>query len=351
MKVLVIAPNSLRYCPYAFFYIKLLRANAIDFDVVYADRYQLKEQFDFSAISFPWDPAKSRISQFLAYRKFLSRIAKRDQYDKVIVLTTLMAVLVNDILIKRFKNNYIVDVRDFTYENIFLYRVFEKKAIQNSSATLISSSRFTDFLPAFDYVPIYNVPDVLDSDSTFEKKSRGEVITIGYVGSIAYRSQCEKLLRLVERDDRFRFALHGNDMSGDYFETLIKNEGITKTEYFGSYLPSEKPSIIEKCDILFNAYGNGSPLLLCALSNKLTDAAIYKKAVLNSPGTFMHEKLGICSYASDLNDASDLDGLYEWYMNLNAEEVGRHYCDLIQEIKETNSRAVHVVSEWLRQPR
>ncbi len=348
MKVLIIAPNSLRYCPYAFFYINLLKQKGIDFDVAYADRYALNEQYDFNTAVFNWDKSKSRLSQFYKYRKFLSKLIKTGKYDKAVALTTLMAVLLNDILAKRFKDNYIVDVRDFTYENYGIYRYFEKKAIKKSRVTVISSDRFRDFLPEFDYTSIYNVPENLESDSTFTPKKEGDILKISYVGSIAYTAQCEKLLRLVEKDDRFRFELHGNDMKGDYFEKLIKAENIKNTRYFGAYLPEEKADIVKACDVLFNAYGNGSPLLLCALSNKLTDAAIFKKAVLNSPNTFMHQKLDFCSFASDLNDIEDLDRLYNWYLALDGEKVDKFYADMVAEIKETNKNAVNTVLDILK---
>lgn len=348
MKVLIIAPNSLRYCPYTFFYIDILKKRNIKFDIVYADRHKLNEAYDFQAISFKWDSSKSKINQFWNYRKFLNHIIFEKKYDKVIALTTIIAVLINDILIRKFKNNYIVDVRDFTYENNFLYRIFEKRVIQNSNTTLISSSRFTDFLPKFPYISVYNVPQNFNFEKIKKKETkRNNIIKISYVGSIAYKTQCEKLLYLVERDDRFRFELHGNDMSGDYFQNLIKNKNIKNTKYFGPYTPIEKSMIIEESDILFNAYGNQSQLLRCALSNKLADAAIYKKVVLNSPNTFMHEKLGICSYAIDLNNVHDLNGLYEWYINLDEEKINEHLNCLIDDIKNTNLNAIKYISEWL----
>lgn len=91
--------------------------------------------------------------------------------------------------------------------------------------------------------------------------------------------------------------------------------------FHGAYSAAEKESILQKVDILFNAYGNGIPLLDYALSNKLYDSLIYKKPILTCPGTYMTEMAGPFAYPIDLSRETSLDALYNWYMKVDGSKA------------------------------
>lgn len=336
MKVLICALNSLRYCPYVNFYIDICRNNKIDFCVLYPDRGMLKEHFDYSTIRFDWNHKGNNIIQLLKYRKFASKIINSDKYDYIIILTTGAAVLHAKELLKK-KRHFLVDVRDYTREYNYFYYTIEKKIILQADDVVLSSPRFREFLPDRNYIDAFNVPKEIKDEKI--KFNLERPIRIAYVGTIAYPEQCELLMRLVEKDERFRFELYGNDINGDRIKNFISDNHIKNSKYFGTYKPEKKEEIIINSDILFNAYGNNKPLLRYALSNKLTDAAMYKKVVLNSPDTCMDELLGECSYAIDLLKEENLDGLYEWYENINPLEVEKYLNKLLMKIISTNSEA------------
>lgn len=254
-------------------------------------------------------------------------------------------MLLSRALLKK-NRKYIVDVRDYTREDNFAYKFIEDKVIRRAKGVLISSPDFREFLPKRDYIDIYNASGSIESKEEVNINC-SIPIKIAYIGTIAYPEQCEKLMVLVEKDERFRFDLYGNDLNGSRIENFIKKNNLKGSHYWGSYQPIEKPGIIRNTDILFNAYGNRTPLLKYALSNKLTDAAIYKKVVLNSPDTCMNKLLGNCSYPIDLDTEIDLNKLYEWYSGLDVKDTQEYLDGLLRKIITTNGNAYKKVTKLL----
>ena len=61
---------------------------------------------------------------------------------------------------KKYKGKYIVDIRDFTLENIPFYRKAEQTVVKNSYSTVISSRGYKEFLPDYDYKVVHNYTEV-----------------------------------------------------------------------------------------------------------------------------------------------------------------------------------------------
>lgn len=316
----------------------------VDFSVMYPDRGMLNETYPFNTICYKWNSKGNSIIQMVKYMLYGSEIIRGNEFDFIFALGTGSAVLMAGPIL-RSKKKYIVDVRDYTREDNWLYYKIEEKILRQAECVVISSPRFREFLPPkLDYVDVYNISNQSASESEF-KLNRNLPIVIGYVGTVAYPDQVELLMKLVENDSRFRFEIYGNDPNEDRISRIITENNYSNSSYNGPYAPEEKPEIVKSIDILFNAYGNDSALLKYAISNKFTDAAIYKKVVLNSPGTSMHSSLGMCSFALDLKEASSLDGLYEWYSSLNKERVQKYLSELLINIIETNRKAKKKIIE------
>lgn len=339
MKVLIVAGTNLRYCPYANLYIDLFEEQDIAFDVLYANRNSIEENYDFSTVVYKWNNRCNKYIELMNYRRYILNYINKNSYTCVILLTTVIAVALSSSL-KRMNIKYIVDIRDYTHEDLLPFYILEANSINNAECCIISSPRFREFLPKHDYIDVYNAPRYIASQTDGLRKNDGSTpIRIAYIGTIAYPNQCIKLMELVERDERFVFELYGNDINGNLIDTYIKQHALNRSRFNGPYEPKDKHEIIQSSDILFNAYGNDSPLLRYALSNKLTDAVMYYKPVLNSPETCMHATLSYCSYAIDFEDTLDLEQLYEWYNELDETEFNRTCNDIVARIQDVNERA------------
>ena len=99
----------------------------------------------------------------------------------------------------------------------------------------------------------------------------------------------------------------------------IAQASCERIKFYGPYKPAEKVGIMENVDILFNAYGFGNKLVDYALSNKLYDSFYMRIPLLTSPNTAMSEEAGDFSFDIDFDKVDSLDGLYEWYCNIDAD--------------------------------
>lgn len=349
MKVGIIAANKLRFSPYAFFYADILRELGIDYEFVVPDRSkETRDESDEKIRTVPWNEGLHNLVNYSIFSARVRRICKQS-YDFVIVLTAPNAVFFAPWITRLFPQKYIVDIRDYTFEKYGLYRAMEKIAFQSSAMNVISSPEFTTFLPESTYYVTHNITTPLSASSAKFKKNTAHII-IGYVGSIGYAEQCEKMIELVAKDARFSFLFYGTGDDEERLKRYVseRNYGSDRIRFFGAYKPDQKSAILRKVDILFNCYGNGSTGVRCLLANKLYDGLYYHIPILNSPNTYMDKMSGKLSYALDLEKEKNLDGLWSWYQNLDGQEVDLYADRTYQEMAAQNMRTKAAIVDILK---
>lgn len=322
MRVGIIAANNIRYSPYIFFYTDILSKNDIEYELIYPDRNGLEENFDGVSYTLPWNSKMPTLFSYALYSNSVIKVIKQRKYDALIVLTGVNAAYLGLWLKQNYAKRYIVDIRDYSHENILPYFKLESMAVQKSLMNVISSAKFTEFLPKADYSVCHNVNQTEAEHADYSFCKANGIIRIGYVGALSYIDQCKRLMKLVAVDQRFSLDFYGSSVSEpilkEYAQEII---GCDRIRFHGAYSRSEKEAIIENVDILFNAYGNGTPLLDYALSNKLYDSLIHKKPILTCPNTYMTEMGGPLAFPIDLSIARALDELYDWYMRIDGYAV------------------------------
>lgn len=349
MKISIIAFNDIKLCPYINPYVSFCRAEGIDFEVIYANRSGTEQTADYTTVPIAWNKSKGKIANFLSFRKSVIRYLKRNKRDFVILLTTMPAVLLGSFMKKHYNGRYLVDIRDYTYENVKFFYKREKRAISGAAMNVISSPGFKNFLPEGDYTLCHNASAAykIPANYTFSKKANGP-ITIGYVGSIAYKANCRKLIDLIKDDTRFAFHLWGGEVGSNELTEYVSSLGSDRIKAFGAYTPDQKVGIMESVDILFNIYGNDRPLVLYALSNKLYDACYMKLPVLTSSDTSMSEELGDYAFDVDFDDEKILDKLYEWYHAIDGEAFSVYAEKYLRTVFEDQERFYSKLKETVR---
>ena len=64
---------------------------------------------------------------YRGFRAFATNILKRNDYDMIVALTGNRAVLLSGILHTKYRNRFIMDIRDYFLENVPPYRKREKR--------------------------------------------------------------------------------------------------------------------------------------------------------------------------------------------------------------------------------
>ncbi|MEE1504433.1 MAG: hypothetical protein UGF89_09350, partial [Acutalibacteraceae bacterium] len=132
MKILIVGFAKIKYMPYLNLYLENLNTEKNEIHLVYWNRDEKQEDLssvknlnlhEFKCIQEDEVPKLSKIKNFLKFKKYVKSILK-DEFDFVIVLQTVTAILLFDILMtKQIKGNYIFDYRDSTsvIENIITF--------------------------------------------------------------------------------------------------------------------------------------------------------------------------------------------------------------------------------------
>lgn len=314
--------NNLYLCPYIEKYISLTTTN---YDIISWNRHNLIENnnaMSFYQFKCSLGEGSSKVKKLIGYlrfKRYASKIIKGNNYRLVILLQTSVGILLYRDLIRKYKNRYIIDIRDYTFENNRIFYKLEKKLIHNSRKTVISSEGYKEFLPQYEYILVHNDIhiDQKTIDSFREKKQNSGTLRISYIGLIRFHDQIKKIIQKCKDDNRFilRFIGKGSLLLKNFCDEF----DVTNVELVDRFPPEETLNYYFSTDIINNLYGNDTPLLDYALSNKLYYAAKLGIPILVCKNTFMEKiskEYGF-GYSFDLNDPLACDNLFAFYNSIN----------------------------------
>ncbi|MBQ2677260.1 MAG: glycosyltransferase [Clostridia bacterium] len=266
---------------------------------------------------------------YLALIKFLTK----HRYEKLIVFPTQTAWLMLPWLKGRYKSKYVLDIRDYSGE-FGIQGKLTNSVVKSAGLTTITSPAYTSFLPEGDYVISHNIQEIdraLVEQYRCRKRADDAPIVLSFVGSVRFIDVQCKLIDKFKNDPRFliKFIGRGSENLKDYCD----DNNITNVEIIGRFERNELPDFYMQTDIAINVYGNNTPVLNYALSNKLYSAAIMGMPLVVSPDTYMAEiveKYGF-GVAVDLEEDGVADKVYDYYNSLNKQELFDN-CDAFMKV-------------------
>ena len=358
IRVGVILFQNRRYAPFLQAYEKLLREmKDVSYEVIFLNRdLSLNEKTEGNYISIPWKgkgttsaPKYEKALNYLLFTPTAAGILRKKKYDFIIVLTTVPAVLLCNYLSRHYASRYIVDIRDYTQEGTASYFKREEKVLSWAALRIVSSADYARFLPKLEYTLFhnFNAADASERPVTRLVKAKDRPIVIANIGTLSYAKQIIKLIDLVDQDERFALHLYGNDGRG--LITAHANEkNNARIRIMGAFQPRDKEALYAKSDLIFNCYGNDRPLVQYAISNRYYDGAIAHKPLVVSPETSMQRLSGEFACPLDLERLTDLNGLAEWYAELDAQAYDRYAEQVIRNAGETNAETIRKIQSCIR---
>jgi hypothetical protein len=353
-KICFISLGNLYLCPYISKYISLINC---DYDVIYWDRHEIDEGIGAKQI-FPFRYKMSegtgtlnKASGYLKFRKYAIEILKKNNYDRIILLQTNVAILLQTILKKRYKHKYIIDVRDYTMEKNLIYYFLLKSLINSCAYTIISSRGYKKFLPKFNYIIVHNDSKIDDiTIKKFENRIRTkDRIVISYIGLIRFHEQNKKIILKLKNDNRFLLRFIGTDAFT--LKGFCENNQVNNVELIDRFPPEKTLDYYYETDIIYNLYGNKKPNLDYALSNKLYYAAKLKMPILVSPNTYMEKisKYNGFGFVFDINDPNACDNLFDYYQAINWHKFSKNCDEFIMNVDRENFEFNCIVRKFVEQ--
>lgn len=329
MRVGIIGFTNLYGMPYLNIYTSLFKKMNIDYDVIYWNRDGQTEQSSFNVYIYdkPMEvncSTRAKILNYMKFTSFVKKVVKKEKYDFLIILTTVPAVFLS-LFLRNYAGRYVVDIRDYSYEHIRLFKGLMDFALKNSLFNVISSPGFMELVKNEVKSKTYlchNISFDLTKPNTNNRKLSIDKtkLVIGFVGAVRYYDECVKLIDEIKNDSRYDFKFYGSGVVRDKLELYCKKNFINNVYFFGKFTPSQKPDIYSGIDIIYNLYGNKTKGVELALSNRFYDAAWYDKPLLVNEKTLMSRYSTGISYVVEDNESQLANKLWNWYFAIDWEE-------------------------------
>lgn len=319
MKVALILPSNLWFCPFAKIYSNILKKWNIEFDYIFWNRDGTENDIGISYNQKPHNGRFSKLVDYICYSNFVKKTLKRGKYDRVIVFTSQVGVFLNSFLKKNFNNKYIFDFRDISIEQSKLFNPAFSQLITNSFANVISSPGFCDYLPAGNYIISHNfdiaqAKQALNPTRDTIPKNTFEILTIG--GIRDYSSNKQVIESLCNKPN-FSLRFVGKGPSKEGLERLANSLSAMNIKFQGYYEKKDEPNYIKTASLL-NIYYPDSVIHKTALSNRFYNSLIYRRPMICTYGQIQGiyaEKYGVGM--SIRNTDSLTEQISNWFNNLD----------------------------------
>lgn len=329
MKALLILSDNIYLTPYLNFYKELLKQLSINYEVVYWDKNvnEIIAEKNYYRFTFSTKGKLSKVRGYINFRRLIKRLLKENEYNIIIPLHSIISFILADSFLLSFKNHYIYDIRDYSYEKFFFYRWVQKQLVTHSIINIISSEGYKKFLPNGEYFITHNLPDITGLNRV--KQLEGDYklpIQLSYIGLIRFQEQNKKIINFFANDSRFHLNFIGTN--AEELREFCQEKEISNVHLIDTFHPKDTLYFYENTDMILNLYGNHTPLLDYALSNKLYYAASLYKPILVCEDTYM-EKVSTengFGFVLPMKDESEKDCLISYIQNLDRQKLIRN-CD------------------------
>lgn len=237
-----------------------------------------------------------KIQAFYRWKKIARRIIKEKKYDHLIVLSTVPAVLLCGILMRKYRNNYLFDIRDYTLEKNKLFKYIVMQLIKGSVLTAISSKGFMRWLNPSPKIMInHNITVNHEKTSTCPRLKEKETINFAFVGNVRLDAQTQALLLALKEENRIEQHYYGRILPSCNIGEIATANNVQNLFLHGSFDVLDKPQIFENVDLINCVYANAEKEEDIALEdstplpNRLYDSIIFYRPMVASKGTYLSE--------------------------------------------------------------
>jgi len=288
MKIALILPNNVWFCPYVAIYTDLLNKTSVDYDIISWNRDGVKEnaiQYDAPVLSH--NPI-ILMRGYIGFAKFVRKVVLRNSYDSLIVFSPQSAIFLSSFLKRHFAGRYIFDYRDLSIEQNLIFKLPFRIVLANSYVNVVSSPGFLKWLPRrYSYLLSHNfdinvVRDVVAQP--FRPRTEQGLIDVLTIGGIRdYESNVEIIKGLANADGiSLRFVGKGPS-AASLKEAVVRMNACNVS--FEGYYPKEKEHLYIASCTFMNIFYPRRKSHDTALSNRFYNALIHKKPMIVTSDT------------------------------------------------------------------
>lgn len=329
MKIGLLLPANVFFCPYATIFSNLLEKWGVDYDIICWDKTNRDEVADYVYHKRILGNSSTlkKLYYYYQYTCFIKKCIKDVRYDKLIVFGPQIGIFLYPFLNCYYKNQFVLDYRDLSIEQRFK-RVYGK-LLQISGLNTISSPAFRKCLPkGFKYVISHNINDsltreALKKEMLVNEKSKITVLTIGAIRDL---EQNIELMNSLAFNTKFQIQFVGKSDLSDFIKDYAEEHKICNASFVGFYKKEEESSYVDRCTFL-NIYYPRKLSHDTAISNRFYNSLIYCKPMIVTKDTIqgdLVEKYGVGIAIANCEGLADKLIEYQRTFNLGTYMEGRN---------------------------
>lgn len=341
MKILVIGFAKIKYMPYLNFYLENLDCGKNDVHLLYWNRdlneedslrYEGVTLHEFKCYQEDDVSKLFKLRSFSAFKMFAKELIEREKFDFLFVLHTMPCVLLSRLLLNEYRDRYVFDYRDSTYERFAPFKKLIGKLVAASRATFVSSDGFRHFMPESEKDKIFASHNILiDSlDHRDEKEVRGvpsEKLRISFWGFVRNEEINREIIKRLSADARFELHYYGREQQiAKNLKVYAATIGAKNVFFHGEYKPSDRYDFVCRTDIIHNLYNDRN--MMFAMPNKYYDGVVFRIPQICMPDSFMGKEAvsrGIGTMISPYEE-DFADMMYNYYIALDRDAFNLN-CD------------------------
>lgn len=351
--------DSINVTPYFTMYEQLISSS---YDLIYWNRLENDEKINAAKIykynhfvrkDSKINNLKDLFAGYLGFRQFAKKILLKNNYKLVIALTGNVAVLLGSVLKGRYKEKYIMDIRDYFLEDIPLYRMIEQPVIDSAALALISSPSFVSFLGNHDFKVVHNVQNIDPADIEVIKARKHicKPYVLANIGTAKTLNLDIETIKFFANDKRFELRYIGRGF--EILKQFCSDNGIWNVKAIGDFPSAQTIEFYKDLDGILSLFGNEKTNFIHCLPNKLYYAAQLELPIFVTPNTYMSKIVNEYSLGLnlDFNDQTIKERILESYSPDTQKERAqgaRRFISLAEsQNKETCAAISRVISDCM----
>lgn len=287
--------------PYLDKYERLLKSLSIEYEVVFWVRKQTGKSeiiYRDGEVAITSKCAGSlirKVSDFILWRHNVLKVIKNRKYDHLIVLTTVPAVLLRTLLIGKYKDKYVFDIRDYTFERIAMFRKLVMTIIKRSSITAISSMGYMRWLDSNPKIMVNHNITITQPQAVTGVLKGKRPVRFAFVGNVRLDTQTEALMKTMSKYREMEQHFYGRVLPNCPIEKITREQSIKNIQMHGAFTVLDKADIYKDVDLINCVYANAETEAAIPLGdstplpNRLYDSLIFKTPMVASSGTYLSE--------------------------------------------------------------
>ena len=350
--------TKIKYMPYLNFYLNAIDSEKNDITVFYWNRDDSVDtelephikKIEFKRNMLDSEKKLKKIPAFIAYRNKAIKVIKKGNFDRIIVLHTLPAVLISDYLLRNYKDKFVLDYRDYTFEKISMYKNRIAKLVKAACCCFVSSNAFRVYLPDVDKIyTSHNIMMTTINNRPDMHQLSLDPIRIRYWGLIRYADTNIKIINQIKNNPRFEFHFHGRVQGeAEIIQRYCKDNEVNNVFFHGEYKPDDRIKFAMETDLIQNAQ-DYDEITKNAVSNKFYDGPIFYIPQLCTKQSYMGsclDKYGI-GLPIDVDKDDFVTSVLNYLSNLDSVSFSKRCDEFINSVLGEYRQGLEVLDKVL----